>query len=299
MSWSVRGDWGTSRLRLFRIVGGEVVEQAEGPGIGVLEGTPDAVLARELARWESHGRPDMVTLVGMAGARTGLYETPYVACPATSRQWVQAAVIIESRGLPIQIAAGLHKGCDDIMRGEEAQIFGALAVRPELARGKRCFVLPGTHSKWATVVDGTITSFRTYPSGELFALLGERSTLFRAPAAGLDGDAEASDGWHDGLALARSGAAFLGSLFRSRAAQLLEGRGPGWAAGFVSGMLIGTEVREARMAIPASDDPVVIGESKLSARYAAALQAFGMRPSRCDGDVCALTGLELLDAAHR
>ena len=69
------------------------------------------------------------------------------------------------------------------MRGEETQIFGALADE----RGARqVVVLPGTHSKWAIVGPAAIEAFATFMTGELYAVLREHSILGRLAAAGSD-----------------------------------------------------------------------------------------------------------------
>ena len=65
----------------------------------------------------------------------------------------------------------------DVMRGEETQIAGLLAADPGFD-GVAC--LPGTHTKWARVSAGEVVSFRTCMTGELFALLSERSVLRHA-----------------------------------------------------------------------------------------------------------------------
>lgn len=297
MSWSVRGDWGTTRLRLYRIVDGAVVDRADGPGIGALANSPAATLTQALANWSDHGSPLRITLVGMAGARSGLLETPYVACPANAADWIAAACLSEIAGIPVCVAAGVRQEAQDVMRGEEAQIFGAMAIEPSLGRGRQQFVLPGTHSKWATVEDGMIQSFRTYPTGELFALLRAHSTLLNIGPA-----TEATEerrGWDDGLALAQRDADLLGNLFRTRAAQLLEGRTAAWAEGFLSGLLIGSEIAQARDTVSDAGQPIVIAEPALAARYCAALQSFGIAPRSLSGDNCVLGGLALLDSAGR
>ncbi len=53
------------------------------------------------------------------------------------------------------------------MRGEEVQLLGA-----GISDGTA--VLPGTHSKWAHLEHGAICQFRTFMTGELFALLKTR-----------------------------------------------------------------------------------------------------------------------------
>lgn len=300
MTGSVWGDWGTTRLRLFRVVEGRVADRAEGRGIGSPDVAPRAELARLLAPWQAFGRPERIVLVGMAGSRGGLSETRYVPCPATRPRWTDAAARIEIDGIPTVIAAGLRFGNEDVMRGEEAQIFGAFARIAD--PGRECFVLPGTHSKWARTADGAITGFRTYPTGELFALLKVRSTLLRGARPGsadTDTDADEADGWQAGLALAQRGTDTLGLLFRTRAAQLLEARSATWAEAFLSGLLIGSEIRDALDAGLGGGDPVLVGDSALIARYAAAMVAFGMTPLRLAGDDCVLAGLEMLDVACR
>jgi 2-dehydro-3-deoxygalactonokinase len=110
----------------------------------------------------------------------------------------------------------------DVMRGEETQIAGALALRPDLAAGAR-LVLPGTHSKWARVADGRIETFVTFMTGELFALLRDDSILGRAaePAAGAGGEAA----FQRGVNAARAPEGVAPLLFSTRAL-LLTGASP-------------------------------------------------------------------------
>lgn len=292
MSWSVWGDWGTTRLRLFRIEDGHVVDRLEGCGIGQLADSPADELNRCLAQWADLGAPAAITLIGMAGARTGLAEAPYLPCPAHARDWAKAALHLDFDGVPVRIGPGMRMGSRDVMRGEEAQVFGALARRPELAEGRCIFILPGTHSKWVEVLDGEIREFRTYFTGELYGrLLG--STLVPAVEVDMAGE-EARQGWVEGLALARRGEGLLHGLFGARAAQLLEGRTVAWAQGFLSGLMIGSEVDEARRAGLLPKAATVIGGAGIAAHYEEALAASGVMVDRLDGDDCALAGLELL-----
>lgn len=292
MTWSVRGDWGTTRLRLYRIVDGEVAERLDGPGIGLLDESPAKTLGTLLGNWAGYGKPAQISLVGMAGSRSGLIEALYVACPATVSEWIAAAACTDHEGIPIRVGAGVRQDLHDVMRGEEAQVFGALALEPALSLGTQAVVLPGTHSKWVTVTDGAITSFRTYPTGELFALLRSRSTLLNVGETTDAGDEHF--GWQAGLALAQHDANLLGTLFRTRAAQLLEDRTPAWAEGFLSGLLIGAEIAQVGKG---QEQPIVIAEVDLAARYCAALRSFGFAPRSMNGDACVLKGLELLDRA--
>ena len=101
-----------------------------------------------------------------AGSRQGWAEAPYVACPAGPDELAQHLHWIE-RGR-IAIVPGLsdtQTDVPDVMRGEEVQIFGAMRLSG-LAEG--LFVLPGTHSKWATVRGGRVVGFRTFMTGEIY-----------------------------------------------------------------------------------------------------------------------------------
>ncbi|QGP80943.1 2-dehydro-3-deoxygalactonokinase [Sphingobium sp. CAP-1] len=292
MSYAVIGDWGTSRLRLFRVEGGAIVARRDGPGIGVVGRAAEAAFADTIAPWLADGTPQSITLCGMVGARDGWVEAPYADCPADAADWRQAALRFDWRGAPLSIMAGLActgaDGIADVMRGEEAQIFGACLRDPALGRGRHLIVLPGTHNKWSLVEDGRVTAFRTVPTGELFALLRDHSTL--GPKVAVADPAEEAAGFAEGLAKAGAAQLFR-SLFAARAMRLRAGRSADWALGYLSGLLIGCEVAEMRATLGQEACVVLIGDGKLSARYAQALDAQGVDSRLLDGDACALAGL--------
>ena len=213
-------------------------------------------------------------------------------CPASAVRWASGAVEFDASGFALRIAAGLScqdsHGKPDVMRGEETQVFGAMAIDPTLAHGEQLAVLPGTHSKWVRLKDGRIADFRTFMTGELFALLAG-SSLF-ASATTVENDDEAG-GFSAGLARAGEAGALSSALFEARAAQLVSGRSGGWARGFASGMLIGAEIAEMAPRGPV----VVIGAPDLAARYDEALTRCGVQGRYMDGEACAIAGLRLLD----
>ena len=291
-SYDVLGDWGTSNLRLFRVQDGRITAQREGPGIGEVGRQAESAFAQTIAPWLEDGAPTEIRLCGMAGARDGWVEAPYAICPADVDEWRAAAIRFDWRGAPISIMAGLTctgaDGVPDVMRGEETQIFGACAAHPELAQGRHLFVLPGTHNKWTLVENGRVAAFRTVPTGELFALLRDRSTLGPKDATG-DVDQE-SAGFAEGLERA-SDARLLTTLFAARSMRLRSGKSADWALGYLSGLLIGCEIAEVRATLAHSGDVVLIGDQRLSARYAMALDAQGVGSRLLDGQSCALAGL--------
>lgn len=295
MNWHVIGDWGSTCLRLFRKEAGVVVDRRDGPGIGALEQTPEDALMQRLGQWSADGRPDHVLLCGMAGARNGLREAPYVACPATLDDWRAGTLSFELEGVPIRIAAGVRMGGDDVMRGEETQIFGAISREPGLARGQQLLILPGTHSKWVWLEDGAIARFRTFFTGELFALLAKQSSLLNTRSdAGSDGEWEA--GWKAGLLRAQEAGGFIGGVFECRAAQLLRGCSAAWGEGFLSAFLIGSEIEEGRQRGEFPGTVTLIGAPALMDRYADAFADYEVAVRREDGEQCVLSGLGLIDA---
>lgn len=282
----VLGDWGSTRLRLWRMAEAKVADRREGPGIFA---APDraAALLDALGDWPG----DRLMLCGMAGAREGLHEVPYLPCPISANQWASGTADIALGEWRVSIAAGLScrtlQGRSDVMRGEEAQVFGALTLDPALAAGTHWLLLPGTHSKWVRVKDGSITGFRTFMTGELFALLERSSLAVAGSAAGNDNE----PGFSAGLDRTLEGGGLSGNLFEARSAQLVEGRSGDWGRGFLSGLLVGTEVAE----LAPQGLVTVIGAPELSGRYAEALARHGAEARPMDGEACAIAGLRLLD----
>ncbi|WOF41972.1 2-dehydro-3-deoxygalactonokinase [Sphingopyxis indica] len=288
------GDWGSTRLRLWRLEDGQITDRREGPGVIGLQQPAADILLDAIAPWRTAGA-SRVTLCGMAGARGGLHEAGYAPCPLDAAQWTQRTAAFALDGLAIRIAAGCacdrDGGLRDLMRGEETQLFGAMTLDPALAEGRHMLVLPGTHSKWAVVESGRIVSFRTFLTGELFARL-RGSSLLPALAGEAAGDAAA---FAAGVEAARDGG-LLGSLFLARSAQVDAGRSAEWASAFLSGLLIGSECAEMAGAVPSPSPVRIIGAPGLAERYAVALTRFGTGAEPNDAEACTLAGLRIVDA---
>src|SRR3954469_22261750 len=123
-------DWGTTSCRAYLIgADGAVVERvSDGPGILKVEnGAFGASLDAMTGSW-----PKLpVILSGMIGSRQGWKEAPYARCPAGADDIVKALAQIEWSELSIALVPGLSTENDampDVVRGEETQIFGALAL---------------------------------------------------------------------------------------------------------------------------------------------------------------------------
>lgn len=272
--------------------GDRVIDQIVAPGLGASVTPPLDLLVEAVQPWSTDTGSLRIALCGMAGSRKGVFEAPYVACPASRAEWALASATLAVEGLSIRIAAGLSRdgAAPDVMRGEETQIFGVVHQRPELAARRCIMVTPGTHSKWALVEDGRIIDFHTFPTGEVFDLVARRSSLVIDDGSAADAD----DGFRLGLDRALDGAPVLGALFAARSGQLRQGRSHGWATGYLSGLLIGAEIAEGRTLFAGEDVAVVIADPTLGKLYQRAFAAAEIQPASLDGDACALAGLSLL-----
>jgi 2-dehydro-3-deoxygalactonokinase len=288
-------DWGTTRLRLWLLDrAGEVIAERRSDE-GLLSAQPDrfsAILERHLADMGA-GAELPVIICGMAGSRQGWLEAPYVTVPASLGDIFGGAVRIPGQRRDIRIVPGLaQRAADapDVMRGEETQLAGASAA---LSSGRRVVCMPGTHSKWVELGDGTVTRFQTFMTGELFSVLSGHSILTHAvgpkPAPVPVGSAAFARAC--GAALADGGDVST-RLFRLRAATLLQGLGPEDAAASLSGLLIGGEIASALRAFPLSGHPVVlVASGAMRDLYAAALTLAGQAVETIDADTAVRVGL--------
>ena len=263
MSDLIAVDWGTSALRGARLdEAGKVLEEKSAP-LGILNvpnGDFAGVFAAQFSSWMEVGARCLIS--GMAGSRQGWAEAPYVACPAGPDELARHLLWIERDRIALVPGLSDRQGdVPDVMRGEEVQIFGAMRLAG-LADG--LFVLPGTHSKWATVCGGKVTGFRTFMTGEVYGLFAQHSILARTLDANTPLDEAA---FRRGVARAGTGESLLNSAFGVRALALFDRLSPAQSASYLSGLLIGEEI--GRQALPT--EVIVIGASALVERYALAL----------------------------
>lgn len=301
----VLGDWGTSHLRLWLCDGDSVLESRAGPGLAPLNAAGHRtaeVFAAEIAPWRrAHGALGTL-LCGMVGSNIGWADAGYVACPAAPQDLAAAVIdLTASDGSHCRIVPGLAcsglLGGPDVMRGEETQIVGALALLPGLTTGRHLLCLPGTHSKWAIVEQGATIAFQTALTGELFALLQAHSILL-ARTVMPAGD----EGFDEGVARVRDAGPehLLHLLFETRSRQLRLGMTAAHATGFLSGLLVGAEIAAMTgLVSTASGSVVLVGAPPLTALYARALAVFGLQASAVDGEQAARTGLQRLHSLRR
>jgi len=264
--------------------GGVAAERSSPLGITRVEGGRYADALRSLlGDWHTDPAPRVAC--GMIGSRQGWREAPYVACPASLDTLAAGLARVDAGALAI--VPGLvtrdRRGLPDVMRGEETQLLGAVGADEAVLA-----VLPGTHSKWAHVAGGTVVDFATWMTGELYAVLLDHSILGRMAERGT---APAADAFARGVARGLEDGSLAHDVFAARTLPLSGELAGADVADWLSGLLIGREIRDALAwahAVGAGADRVrIIGSDALAARYATALRQAGSDAERGASDAAA------------
>jgi 2-dehydro-3-deoxygalactonokinase len=292
-------DWGTSSFRAALLApNGDVLDELATPR-GILSFKQDEFvpyLHATCERFTAAGAA-LFLLSGMIGSKNGLLEVPYCPCPATASDIASALGWVDMGNADIKIAIvpGVRHGFDDVMRGEETQVFGAAAV---LGVQDAIMVLPGTHSKWVKLEHGAITRFNTFMTGEFYALLAQHSILAKSLPVAASTASSASESTLDtvaflqGIARAQNsgeaGQSLLSKAFSTRVKSLFNELQAPQAASYLSGLLIGDELDA--MHLKANSQVIVIGSAQLCERYTLALGHLGVQ-TRAIGNQAAWAGL--------
>jgi len=312
-------DWGTTNLRALLLddTGATLAQRHSPSGIlTVAHGQFEAALRSLCADWLDV--PSLVVMAsGMIGSRQGWVEAPYLQAPATPAAAAQSLTVVTlDNGARLHLIPGIactngtHADTvDDVMRGEETQIWGA-----SLPDGATV-ILPGTHSKWVRCgPGGTILGSRTWMTGELFAVLSQHSILGRLMENG-DGSADAFElgamrSLHEPEALSTL-------LFSVRTAGLMHRIAPHALSDYLSGLLIGAEVAAGQRRVSpltssgerggaagnhgGSGSPAqvfhLIGEKALCERYDKVITMAGARSVTLDGTLSARGAWRIARAA--
>jgi len=256
-------DWGTSSFRAWLIERDQVSDflQTDQGVKNFASGSHGAYLNEVLSKWKADY--EAIIAIGMIGSSIGLYETDFSLLPIDINGVSSSLVQVPNFEPSLYIVPGVSK-TGDVMRGEESQ---------SLASGieNGLVISPGTHSKWVEIKSGKITDFRTYLTGELFEILRNHSTLSKATDSSaklsaskdfVEGlNAQASDLTHD--------------LFAIRA-NWLQGKTEDASREYLSGLLIGAEIKSAKCWYKSNEARIVASDS-LAEIYIFALAHFGIK----------------------
>jgi len=279
-------DWGTTHLRGWAMTasGAVLAQNTSDQGMGRLtrDGYEPALL--DLTQGWISG-PTTAVACGMVGSRQGWVAAPYASTPCSALPSGVVRAPTTTPGLTVHVIPGIKQDKPaDVMRGEETQIAGFLALNPGWD-GVLC--LPGTHTKWAQVSAGEVVSFQTCMTGELFSVIGTQTVLRHSVS---------TDGWDD-RAFAQSLAEgfdrperLTARLFSLRAEHLLHGQDAVAGRSRLSGLLIGAELAATR-AYWLGSQIAVIGAGKVASLYVTALAAQSAPAVQADGTAVTLAGL--------
>ncbi|WP_435105384.1 2-dehydro-3-deoxygalactonokinase [Arhodomonas sp. AD133] len=292
-------DWGTTAFRAYLVDAdnGACLDRiTQGHGMRELAGRPFADYCRErLGDWRENGAVP-VYLAGMVGARQGWHEAPQPPLPRAAADLAEDLVPapgLDNTWLVPGVRLHGEAGHVDVMRGEEVQIFGALALAK---RSEATLCLPGTHSKWARVRDNVLHHFATVMTGELFEAV-TRHTLIGVPAE----DAAAPDdgAFRQGLNQAERPGGLGHQLFTARSRWLYGDLAATGIRDYVSGLLIGHEMASMRELYRDTVEIVVVASDSLRSRYDSALRHFGLKAHHVATADASLAGVLAIARRHR
>jgi 2-dehydro-3-deoxygalactonokinase len=283
-------DWGTSSLRAYLInADGKVVDRRQSSdGILKPQNFRDTV-SNLCESWDkAYGTLDCIAS-GMIGSKQGWCDAGYVDAPANFRSLAtQLKDISNLAGRRFLLVPGVKQSDPlDVMRGEETQVFGTMYFDQT---DRRIAVLPGTHSKWVQTDKGAILNFKTYMTGETFALFRQHSILAKL----MPQQAQTEffvNAFTQGVRLAKASPGnLLANVFSARTLGLFNELPPQALPDYLSGMLVGHEIASALTEF--SGRLTLIGDDALIARYSQALKVFDAEHQLVDNNKpVAATGL--------
>ncbi len=244
-------DWGTSNLRahLCEILPNrkfKVLATKEGPGVSKVNGDFETELMTLTKKWRNEFSQLPMLLSGLIGSSIGWKEVPYLSCPVSPHLLADSYFNFNCQGHDMYIVPGvsccLSDGYHEVMRGEELQVLGWLQLNDNHKLGRHLICLPGTHTKWVLVENAEIQYFKTSVTGELYDILCQHSVLIQNQHSRFSNDVFTAAAQYS---LASQQDSLIHSLFSTRSKQLFNDIRPEDAPSWLSGLLIGSDVRAA------------------------------------------------------
>lgn len=283
-------DWGTSSFRLWLVrADGHVLAQSRSDeGMMYAAGTGFAVTLEKHLQILQAPADLPVIVSGMAGARQGWMEAPYVNLPAGCDDLSEQAIKVPHKTRDIRILPGLAQNdaeAPNVMRGEETQLSGIARTVPSAL-----ICMPGTHCKWVELKNAQVTGMSTFMTGEIFAVLSRHSILQHAVDLNCDFDGTTPAFANAATKAMAAPAHVLAMIFSVRASQLLGFEERANGAAYLSGLLIGAEVAAARELYGARPAGLV-ASARLNRLYQPVMEQAGFSVTLFDGEKAVRTGL--------
>lgn len=285
-------DWGTSSFRIWGVdqIGDVLFENKAPLGMSKLNPSDyESLLENVLLEFEVP-KNIPVLICGMAGAAQGWQEAKYIDLPTRLENLSSHAIKVQTQTRDVRILPGLAQRSSlepDVMRGEETLLLGALAK----GYSYESYCMPGTHSKWVQVANGEVQAFKTFMTGELFAILGEHSTLSHF-IDGQDGALGNHPGFESAVKeIASKPDLLINTLFSIRSGSLLfSNEDAGFFKARLSGLLIGAEL--SAMKTDHANKIGLIGRGETLKHYSSAMGFLGMGFDIIDSHALAVSGLK-------
>lgn len=207
-------------------------------------------LKKQITILESQTQMDLacidIVISGMASSSIGMLELPYANLPfdlGGNQAFIHKIEANKHFPHTIQLVSGVRSD-DDVMRGEETQLMG-LWVLLQLPLDNFIFILPGTHSKHLYTEGARLVRFHTYMTGEMFNILSNYSILKDSiDIAALTSPSSLEWTAFKKGVLEPDETDILNRLFKVRTNQLFNKWSKKENALYLSGLLIGSELRE-------------------------------------------------------
>lgn len=208
-----------------------------------------------------------ILLSGMASSSIGMMELPYKRIPFHySGSDLVIHTIPLGTDIPNKIIIISGGSSDkDVVRGEETMLAGCNIINDDT---EQLFIFPGTHSKHLVVKNDMVKDITTYMTGEFFDLLSNKSILSTSVKKNNPEQINDQQFFVEGV-LEGIAASLSNSIFHVRTNQLFNKATPGENYEYLSGLLIGHELKAIVEKKPASIT-LVCGEG-LKKSYANAL----------------------------
>jgi 2-dehydro-3-deoxygalactonokinase len=188
-----------------------------------------------------------LVISGMASSSIGMEDLAYAALPfATDGSACKFKSYPAEPNFPhrLILVSGV-KGEEDVMRGEETELIGLVALlnTKNTKQPNSILIFPGTHSKHLYIQEGQLINFQTFMTGEVFNLMATSSVLKNSVANNMPEPGES--GLHAfKLGVRKSLVSnMLNSLFSVRTNQLFEIFDREQNYFYLSGLMIGAELK--------------------------------------------------------
>jgi len=282
-------DWGTTNFRAYLVdtLSGNCLSECHSEqGLLALKPSQFADYCQaQVGHWRVKADTP-IYLSGMVGSDKGWATAPQLEVPVSSQSLARellAAPGMENAWI-VPGAKIVSEHHVDVMRGEEVQTLGAMAL---YSGSTKVCCLPGTHSKWVSVDSHSISHFSTSISGELYSLLLQHSLLGRpAQADAAFNESAFRLGVHRSL-----DEGLLHALFEARSRFLYAGLTAAEIPGFISGVVIGEEVGRMSKVYPKLNTLLLVCSKALFQPYTIALRMVDIQATWIDSQAATLAGI--------